>query len=123
MRRLVCFASLLPFLVAACGEDAKELTCEERVNRASALIESALNQNLACQAADDCTTVRFKTQCSGGCNVAVAKSGETAVEDAISQANEEFCQDFAQHGCLYRLVDCSESLVLACDSNHQCVME
>lgn len=83
-----------------------ELTCGERVQKSNAEIKAVADENVACEKDEECTTIGFGTDCVGGCPMAVAKSGVSAVQAAIDEANGKYCQSYQEDGCPYMTPGC-----------------
>lgn len=110
-------------MMAACA-DGNDLPCEERSAHASEMVRIAISEDLSCMSDADCTSVTPEILCAGGCgDQAVAKVGLKNVQDAVQQANENYCDGFAEDGCSYVTPGCiATNATPTCSSKGQCVM-
>ncbi|MBI4699662.1 MAG: hypothetical protein HY744_00610 [Deltaproteobacteria bacterium] len=86
---------------AGCGWEDE---CASDAESARQYVEAARLQNLSCAAPADCTTVSVSTSCQGDCPAVVSVAGKAAVEAAVAEANERWCDDRA--GCGYATPSC-----------------
>ena len=124
MRNVILLTVLLSASMMPACADGNDLPCEERSAHASAMVQDALRDNRSCMTNDDCTSVSPEIQCAGGCgDEPVAKAGLKNVQEAVRQANHDYCEDFSQDGCSYATPGCiATNAMPTCSSKGQCVM-
>lgn len=118
--------SLLVFLFgvcslagAACGSspEAKTSTvteCSAQAKPASDKVRAVIDANLACKVDDDCMTLAISSSCFDQCSTTVAKSGQAAVEKALSDVSANECKAFTDAGCKVIIPPCAPPAPPAC---------
>lgn len=92
-----------------------ELSCDERRKESNSAIAAVLVDNLDCEESSDCQGGFVDTDCMGACPVAVAKSGHSALNHAVSSANSKYCLNFQEDGCNYMTPDCLQGVPACID--------
>jgi len=72
-------------------------TAIEDASRAAVL--PAIQANLACKTAADCTTARLAASCFESCYAVIAKSGLAALQLAVDAVETNHCADYHTGGC------------------------
>ncbi len=70
------------------------LSCSDALKAVSAAIEAARKANGKCSVAGDCKLIGAGSQCAGGCQTAIATSGEKTYQAALAQANKDYCSGY-----------------------------
>ena len=118
MRSLVPLALTLSFVAcAASGGDARTPTvteCAQQAKPASDKVNAAIEANQTCSADADCMTIAVHSTCFDACTTPIAKSGQAAVEQAISSVSQDECQAFAAVGCKVIIPPCAPPMAPVC---------
>ncbi|HMR74907.1 MAG TPA: hypothetical protein PKD61_07345 [Polyangiaceae bacterium] len=70
------------------------LSCSDASKALNAVLDAARKANAACSTATDCKLIGAGSQCAGGCQLAIAVSGEAAYNAALAQANKDYCSGY-----------------------------
>jgi hypothetical protein len=87
-------------------------------HRAGALaeVEAVRTAHLACVVESDCAEISVSTTCNAQCPTVVAAEGASAVQDAVTRANQDICEDVNSGGCPETpSVSCMMFQGIACD--------
>jgi hypothetical protein len=99
-----------------------DLSCEERKQQASSLIESVANNLPDCETADDCVPFELSSACQPGCASAIPKSIQSDLEQTLDQLNTELCFNFDAECGPVIVPPCIPPGAPAC-IDHQCVLQ
>ncbi|MBN9164926.1 MAG: hypothetical protein BGO98_20965 [Myxococcales bacterium 68-20] len=112
MRSLLPAALTFSLTVIACspsGSEARTPTvteCGEQATPARDKVNAAIEANRTCSVDADCMTIEVRSTCFDACTTSIAKSGQAAVEQAMSSASQDECQAFAAAGCKLIIPPC-----------------
>jgi hypothetical protein len=118
--------SLLVFLFgvsslagAACGaspeaKSSSATECSAQAKPASDKVRAVIEANLACTADGDCMDIAVSSACFDQCSIAIAKSGQAAVEKALSDVSANECKAFTDAGCKVIIPPCAPPSPPAC---------
>jgi hypothetical protein len=92
------------------SSDDGALSCAERTATASALVKAAARaaeDDLSCQADEDCVIAWGATDCSDTCSEAVNRPGAEKIQAAVDDANGTVCRGFSEAGCTFARTPCA----------------
>lgn len=96
------------------------MDCSTRMSTARQLLDDVRKQHLSCQSDSDCVLFFNSTNCAGGCQSAVNKTGEAVILSTIANINKTICNNYQADGCPYATPSCIPSQP-KCDNN-QCIV-
>lgn len=113
MRSNLPIALIVTLTVIACspsGGEARTPTvteCGQQATPARDKVNAAVEAHRTCSVDADCMTIEVRTTCFDACTTSIAKSGQAAVEQAMSSASQDECQAFAAAGCKMIIPPCA----------------
>jgi hypothetical protein len=102
-------AVLAAAMLIHCGEDESGPSCDELVQRAADVRQTAVtNASLACERDEDCVVGYYGLNCLDDCGTqnVFASSSVEQVRAATDAANRNHCAPFAERGCRLILNPC-----------------
>lgn len=111
MRALLPVALTASFIACApSGGEARTpnvTECAQQATPARDKVNAAVEAHRTCSVDDDCMTIEVRSSCFDACTTSIAKSGQAAVEQAMSSAGQDECQAFAAAGCKVIVPPCA----------------